>query len=558
MAFHVSVGMSDFGTLRLDGNYYVDKTELVYELAEKTRNAVTLFTRPRRFGKTLMMSMMDCFFNVRKESRKLFEGLDVTANKEFCEKWQNQYPVLFVSFKDAEAENFEVAYAKLMNIIADLCKSIADIVDFNKVDRDDADIFTKLKAQKGNESDVQNSLKTLMRMMNSVYDKKVILLIDEYDVPLARASEKGSDADRYYSNMLSVIKGIMSTALKDNDFLQFAVVTGCLKIAKESIFTGTNNFASYSVMDEDFSEYFGFTETEVNDMLVAADRADKAGVVKEWYDGYVFGKSSLYCPWDVVNYVSALQKRENAKPKNYWKNTSSNGVILSFVNRKDFKVKTKFETLLNGGIITQSISDELTYGNLYDTEDNLWSVLLMTGYVTKADANEDSEIVSLKIPNREIASIFQDSVVSYFKEAVNADEIKGLFDALWSGDEEGATKAVSDLLWKTISYNDYHEDYYHAFLVGTFVGRGYEVESNKEKGLGRPDILLKDDDNRRAIIIEAKKSDRERDLQRDCAEALRQIVDEKYAEGLTGYTQVLCYGVSFFRKQALVRVLQRG
>ena len=557
MDFKVGVGKSDFASLRESGNYYVDKTDLLYELVNDTDNEVTLFTRPRRFGKTLMMSMMENFFSIRKNSVNLFEGLAITEHEDFCREWMNQYPVLFVSFKDVEAEEFAEAYDMLGVRLADVCKDLADAIDTDAVDKDDRDAFRRLKAEAGKKSDIKNSLKTLMRMMSVVYDKKVILLIDEYDVPLAKASEKDTSKNGYYSKMLDVIKGIMSTALKDNEFLQFAVITGCLRIAKESIFTGTNNFASYSVLDEDFSDYFGFSGDEVNAILEAADRTDKADIIKEWYDGYIFGNSYVYCPWDVINYLSALKKRKNAKPKNYWKNTSHNGILLTFVKRTDFKVKGKFEILMNSGTIMQTITDELTYDTLHSSEDNLWSVLLMTGYITKADAGEDGETVSLKIPNREVASIFEDTVVKLFKETIDTGMQKSMMEAFWSKDAEEAGRIVSELLWRTISYNDYHEDYYHAFLAGAFVGIGYEVESNKEKGLGRPDILLKDEDNRRAIIIEAKKSEKEADLDKDCDDAIDQIITEKYAEGLYGYEQILCYGVAFFQKQAKVKMLNK-
>ena len=555
MDFKVGVGKSDFTALRESGNYYVDKTELIYELVNDTDNEVTLFTRPRRFGKTLMMSMIENFFNIRKESARIFEGLAITEHEDFCKEWMNQYPVLFISFKDAEADDFDVAYAKLKTVIADVCKGISDISVGENVNPFDVEVFNRLQAQTGTDADIQNSLKMIMRMMNAVYGKKVILLIDEYDVPLAKASEKDTSKNGYYSKMLDVTKGIMSTALKDNAFLQFAVITGCLHIANESIFTGTNNIVSYSVLDERFSRYFGFLEDEVEKMLEVADRKEAAKEIKEWYDGYVFGNSYLYCPWDVINHISALRYNRTAKPKNYWKNTSHNGILLTFVRRTDFKVKGKFEILMNSGTITQTITDELTYDTLHSSEDNLWSVLLMTGYITKADAEEEGETVSLKIPNKEIASIFEDTVVKLFKETIDTNMQKSMMEAFWNQDAEEAGRIVSELLWRTISYNDYHEDYYHAFLAGAFVGIGYEVESNKEKGLGRPDILLKDEDNRRAIIIEAKKSKKEADLDKDCDEAIDQIITEKYAEGLYGYKQILCYGVAFFQKQAKVKLL---
>ena len=555
MIFRVGVGESDFAALRRSGKYYVDKTAVMYELVEETENKVTLFTRPRRFGKTLMMSMFSNFFSIRKDSREIFEGLRITAYKEFCEKWMNQSPVLFLSYKDVEAETFEGAYRMLKTKLADLCKELDFLLEETAVNSADRDIFRKLMFKTAEEDDVKNSLKTIMRMLYAVYGRKTILLIDEYDVPLARASEKNTVENAYYSAMLDVIKGMMGTALKDNEFLEFSVITGCLRIAKESIFTGTNNFASYSVLDADFSEYFGFSEEEVEKMLLAADRQDKADLIKEWYDGYIFGDSFLYCPWDVMNYMSALKKRENAKPKNYWKNTSHNGILLTFVKRTDFKVRGKFEILMNGGTITQTISDELTYDTLHSSEDNLWSVILMTGYLTKADAGEEGETVRLKIPNREIASIFEDTVVKLFQDTMDDNCRKDMMEALWRGDEREASEAISNLLWKTISYNDYHEDYYHAFLAGAFVGLGYEVESNKEKGLGRPDIFLKDDDNRRVIIIETKRSKKEDNLGQDCDRAVNQILSKKYAEGLYGYTQILCYGIAFFQKQARVKRL---
>lgn len=555
MIFRVGVGESDFAALRRSGKYYVDKTAVMYELVEETENKVTLFTRPRRFGKTLMMSMLSNFFSIRKDSREIFEGLRITAYKEFCEKWMNQSPVLFLSYKDVEAETFEGAYRMLKTKLADLCKELDFLLEETAVNSADRDIFRKLMFKTAEEDDVKNSLKTIMRMLYAVYGRKTILLIDEYDVPLARASEKNTVENAYYSAMLDVIKGMMGTALKDNEFLEFSVITGCLRIAKESIFTGTNNFASYSVLDADFSEYFGFSEEEVEKMLLAADRQDKADLIKEWYDGYIFGDSFLYCPWDVMNYMSALKKRENAKPKNYWKNTSHNGILLTFVKRTDFKVRGKFEILMNGGTITQTISDELTYDTLHSSEDNLWSVILMTGYLTKADAGEEGETVRLKIPNREIASIFEDTVVKLFQDTMDDNCRKDMMEALWRGDEREASEAISNLLWKTISYNDYHEDYYHAFLAGAFVGLGYEVESNKEKGLGRPDIFLKDDDNRRVIIIETKRSKKEDNLDQDCDRAVSQILSKKYAEGLYGYTQILCYGIAFFQKQARVKRL---
>ena len=558
MEFTVGMGKSDFEEIRTVGNYYVDKTELLYELAAKRENKVTLFTRPRRFGKTLTMSMMANFFDIRKDSRAIFAGLDIMKHEDFCKEWMNQRPVLSISLKEAEGNSFEDAFKMLRTTVANVCKNMTELKESSSVDSSDKELFNKLVFKSADIAEVKDSLKTLMRMLYTAYGRKVILLIDEYDVPLARAKEKDTAENRFFEKMLDVIRGLMSASLKHNEFLEFAVVTGCLRIAKESIFTGTNNFASYSVIDERFSRYFGFSEEEVGKMLDAADVKDAADVIREWYDGYVFGASHVYCPWDVISYLYDLRDNRNALPKNYWENTSHNGILLSFVKRPEFKVKGKFETLMNGGTITQTISDELTYDTLQSSEDNLWSVLLMTGYVTKADPTERGSTVSLKIPNREVSAIFQSAVARLFMDTVDRRSQNGLMDALWNGEEAAASKAISDLLWKTISYNDYHEDYYHAFLAGVFTGIGYEVESNKERGLGRPDILLKDDDNRRALIIEAKKSAKESDMEADCKAAIGQIASRNYADGLYGYgyTQVRCYGVAFFRKKALVKLLE--
>ena len=550
----IGVGGEFFDKLRESDCYYVDKTELLYELVQNTNNEVTLFTRPRRFGKTLMMSMIESFFDISRDSRMVFAGLDIMKHEAFCSKWMNQYPVLFLSLKDVEGLTFKSAYDMLALALSDLCMKHLELREFDRISEEDRTVFNRLAKREAKENDIKGSLKTIMRMMHTIYEKPVILLIDEYDVPLAKANEEKEGGERYYPQMLEVIRGILSTALKSNEYLKFGIVTGCLRIAKESIFTGVNNFASYSVLDEGFSSYFGFTQNEVDNLLLAAGKKEKSAVFKEWYDGYLFGGEPVYCPWDVVRYAAALLKHDNAKPKNYWKNTSNNRIIRDFVERTDFHVNKKFETLLNGGSISQKISDELTYDTLHETEDNLWSVLLMTGYLTKANPADDEETITLKIPNREIATIFQDTVVNYFSDHLDDSEQKSMMETLWSGDENAAGRIISKLLWKTISYMDYHEDYYHAFLTGIFVGRGYEVESNKEHGLGRPDILLTDDANRRVLIIEAKKSKRKDQMEKDCEEALRQIMDQNYAKGMDEY-QVLCYGIAFYQKGAMVKML---
>ena len=554
MAVNIAVGDESFDEIRKTGLYYVDKSELLYDLVGQTNNKVTLFTRPRRFGKTLNLSMMESFFDINRDSRAVFDGLNISKHRDFCSKWMNQYPVLFISFKDVDGLDFESAYKMLAGTIAKLCIKFPNLEKDTSVSYADVEVFHRLLFKEADQEEIKNSLQTIMRMMHAVYGKPVILLIDEYDVPLAKASEKNTAQNRFYEQMLDVIKGMLSIALKTNEYLKFAVVTGCLRIAKESIFTGTNNFASYSVLDEDFSEYFGFTQEEVDKLLSSADRGEKAAVFKEWYDGYIFGNTSVYCPWDVASYAAALLKRRNAKPKNYWRNTSGNGIIRDFVGRDDLDVSDKFETLLSGGIITERISDELTYDTLHETEQNLWSVLLMTGYLTKADPDAYEEDVPLKIPNAEISRIFEDTVVKLFTDTLDTGRQRELMSALWSEDTVTASRHLNDFLWDTISFMDYHEDYYHAFLVGLFVGLGYAVDSNKESGLGRFDVLVKDRRNRRVLLIEAKKSATQEGMGADCDDALRQIEEKGYVRRLEpGYEKAVCYGIAFFRKSAMIK-----
>ena len=554
----IPVGKDNFEKIRRNHSYYVDKSELIYELVDGTDNEVTLFTRPRRFGKTLMMSMLENFFSIQKgDTRELFAGLNIMEHEEFCTEWMNQYPVLFLTFKGVEDLSFEEAYKTLQVKLSDVCKTHEKLLESDKLNGDDKTVFQKLMDKKAELAEIKDSLKMLMRMMSVVYEKPVILLIDEYDVPLAKASEQNTEKNQYYAKMLNVIRGMFDAALKGNEFLKFAVVTGCLRIAKESIFTGTNNFMSYSVLDDRFSKYFGFTQAEVNRMLAEADREDKAEIIRLWYDGYFIGNTPVYCPWDVASYLSALLDDRTARPKNYWKNTSHNGILLTFVERTDFDVSDKFETLLNGGTIEQTISDELTYDTLHESEENLWSVLLMTGYLTKADPEADGDTVELKIPNTEISNIFEQTVVKRFNNALALDRSrqKALMKALWEGDENTASRMMTDILFETISYHDYHENYYHAFLTGVISGLGYAVKSNQENGLGRSDIDVREKRKKRGMILEAKKSDREEDLEKDALAGGQQILDREYLKGFSGYDSVICYGISFFQKKALVKKL---
>ncbi|MCI7812731.1 MAG: ATP-binding protein [Robinsoniella sp.] len=549
------IGIENFEELRRDGCYYVDKTGMIEKLLQQTFK-VQLITRPRRFGKTLMMSMLAEFFDCRKDTKNIFEDLEISEQKKLCAGWRNQWPVLFLTLKDVGGNDFDGAYGILQFVLSSLCIEHSYLEESEWVDPDDRESFLRLKGRSGDKTDVKSALCVIMRMMQAHYRKPVIVLIDEYDVPLAQASEKG-----YYEEMLDVIRGLLGMALKTNASLKFAVVTGCLRIAKESIFTGTNNFLSDTISGKQFDKYFGFTENEVSKLLEDTELVEHKAEMREWYDGYRFGSKEVYCPWDVLNHVNRLQNDPQAKPANYWKNTSHNGIIRSFIERTDLAVNQKFETLLSGGCVKEKICEDLTYDILHISEENLWSVLYLTGYLTQADTQETGsagemgqEAIALKIPNQEIRSIFTDTVEKWFADSVIAMDRRELFDAFWNGEEKKINEILSDLLFDTISYHDYKESYYHAFLAGIFSGAGYAVESNCEYGLGRPDLVVREGRKRRALIIEVKHSKKESEMESDCQKAMSQIDTKKYArEFLKGYRIVLCYGIAFFEKECLIR-----
>lgn len=551
---NIPVGISDFREIRENGYYYIDKTFLIYELLKTPATKVTLITRPRRFGKTLGMSMLADFFDIRKESSSLFEGLDISEKTSICNEWLNQYPVIFLSLKDIDGLTFEDAYGQLVAQIADLYKEYTYLLECAEIDEDDKRIFLDLKAGKADKVQVSRSLSTLMKMLQIYYQKPVILLLDEYDVPVAKASNHG-----YYNEMLDVMKGIMSTALKDNQALRFAVITGCLKIAKESIFTGTNNFVSDTIRDSRYNEYFGFTQAEVDIILKDADCIEHAENVREWYDGYHFGEVDVYCPWDVMNYIRDLQHDIMAKPESYWKNTSDNAIIRSFIDDAGTNITKKMEALLAGDYIIHTIDENLTYDYLHSSEENLWSILYLTGYLTRARESElqvqiPEGTVALQIPNAEIKEIFETTVIKWFSDTAKNWNRNALFQAVWNSDVESLTVEMNTLLRKTISYHDYKEDFYHAFLAGIFTGAGYAVESNKEHGEGRSDIVVYDSVNGQVAVFEAKTSKTMDAMSRDCEDAIRQIDDRMYAKEYEDeYDHILCYGISFFKKRCLVK-----
>ena len=550
---NIPVGVSNFEEIRKNGYYYIDKSGLIGELLSRTGTKVTLITRPRRFGKTLGMSMLENFFDIRKDSRALFEGLEIARDQALCDAWMNQYPTIFVSFRQVDGLDFTGAYDMLTWVISELYKKHRYLLDSDRIGTSDKEIAKQLEWGQASLKDTKGSLLLLTRMMQQHYGKPVILLIDEYDVPVAKANSNG-----YYAEMLDVMTGLLQ-ALKDNQALQFAVVTGCLKIAKESIFTGTNNFVSDTITNSRLNEYFGFVQSEVDQLLKDAGVTEQADSIRRWYDGYHFGDFDVYCPWDVMNYMLELQRDPKAKPISYWKNTSDNAIIRSFIDYAGSTITNKLEILMAGGCIVQRVDENLTYDYLHASEDNLWSTLYLTGYLTRArEADYKGEVpdgmVALMIPNAEIREIFETTVIRWFDDSTKKWNRTALFDAVWRGDSEGITKEMNALLRRTISYHDYREDFYHAFLAGIFTGAGYMVDSNKEHGEGRSDVVVYDPVNARVAIFEAKYTKTLENMERECDMALQQIDDRMYAEEYEDdYDQIFCYGISFFRKRCLVK-----
>ena len=496
----IPIGRSGFADIRENGYYYIDKSGLIRELLRTDGRQVTLITRPRRFGKTLGMSMLSEFFDIRKDSRELFEGLSIAGEKSLCEKWMNRYPVIFLSFKSVDGLDFAKAYEKLAAVFSDLYKDHLYLMDSKKLDPFSRETFCQVASQKTTQGLLENSLLNLTRMMQAHYGKPVILLMDEYDVPLAKAGDNG-----YYREMLDVMKGIMQ-AVKDNGALKFAVITGCLRIAKESIFTGTNNFVPDTISGTRLHEYFGFTQEEVNQLLRDTGLTDDTEVIKEWYDGYHFGDFDVYCPWDVMNHVERLMLDPGAKPAGYWKNSSDNGIIRSFIDVAGDTITKKLETLLSGGYVVEKVEEDLTYQDLLSSEANLWSMLYLTGYLTpvreeRLQSPLPEDCVAPGIPNREI-----------------------------------------------------REDFYHAFFAGIFAGAGYAVESNREHGEGRSDIVVQDYSGDHAAVFEIKYAGSQEGLLKSCEEAVAQIDDRMYGEVFQDdYSRVICYGVAFYKKRCLVK-----
>ena len=551
------IGIENFEKLRQEDFYYIDKTRLIEQLLTRW-GEVNLFTRPRRFGKSLNMSMLQSFFEIGKD-KTLFDGLRISDNQELCEKYQGKFPVVSVSLKGINGATYEEARRFLIKTINEEARRLSVLSDSAELDETDHELLTQLKKKEMTNDSLVYSIRELTELLEKHYGRKVIVLIDEYDVPLAKANENG-----YYNEMVLLIRNLFENALKTNNSLKFAVLTGCLRIAKESIFTGLNNFKVYSITDKSFDETFGFTDAEVRELLRYYGQEKYYETVKEWYDGYRFGNVDVYCPWDVINFCSDHLADPGLEPKNYWANTSGNSVISHFIDsvgKPQKLTRMELEQLVNGGIVQKEINSELTYKELYSSIDNLWSTLFMTGYLTQRGEPSGNRY-NLVIPNREIRNIITNHILKMFKENVKDDgkTVSDLCDALLNQNPEKVELIFTEYMKKTISIRDTFaqkptkENFYHGLLLGILgFKENWSVMSNRESGDGFGDILIRIEDEDVGIVIEVKYAD-DGNLQGECEKALQQIIDIRYTEALEqeGIHTIIKYGIACYRKKCKV------
>ena len=551
------IGIENFEKLRQEDFYYIDKTRLIEQLLTRW-GEVNLFTRPRRFGKSLNMSMLQSFFEIGKD-KTLFDGLRISDNQELCEKYQGKFPVVSVSLKGINGATYEEARRFLIKTINEEARRLSVLSDSTELDETDHELLTQLKKKEMTNDSLVYSIRELTELLEKHYGSKVIVLIDEYDVPLAKANENG-----YYDEMVLLIRNLFENALKTNSSLKFAVLTGCLRIAKESIFTGLNNFKVYSITDKSFDETFGFTDAEVKELLRYYGQEKYYETVKEWYDGYRFGNVDVYCPWDVINFCSDHLADPGLEPKNYWANTSGNSVISHFIDsvgKPQKLTRMELEQLVNGGIVQKEINFELTYKELYSSIDNLWSTLFMTGYLTQRGEPSGNRY-NLVIPNREIRNIITNHILKMFKENVKDDgkTVSDLCDALLNQNPEKVELIFTGYMKKTISIRDTFarkptkENFYHGLLLGILgFKENWSVMSNRESGDGFGDILIRIEDEDVGIVIEVKYAD-DGNLQGECEKALQQIIDIRYTEALEqeGIHTIIKYGIACYRKKCKV------
>ncbi len=556
------IGIEGFEKIRKEGFYYVDKTGLIRELLDNWAE-VNLFTRPRRFGKSLNMDMLKCFFEYGAD-REIFDGLEIAGERELCERYLGRFPVISITLKGAAARSYGEALAMLRSIVGNEAMRFDFLLESGRLSEGEKDRYRQLIQISSDDrrefampsEALGGSLKLLSQLLHKHYGQKVILLIDEYDVPLDRAQRAG-----YYEEMADLLRILFGQALKTNPNLYFAVMTGCLRIAKESIFTGLNNLNVFSIIDVPFAEYFGFSDGEVRDMLAYYGLGDRYGVMKEWYDGYRFGNGSVYCPWDVISYVKLLRSDPEAEPRAFWANTSGNEIVRTFLERAGASTRREMEVLVDGGTVGKKLNHELTYRELYRNIDNLWSVLFTTGYLTW-QGKPDGDVYDLKIPNLELRKIYIDQIMEWFKEEAGRDapKLDALCLAFAAGDAAAVERQFAAYLRRTISIRDTSvrknkkENFFHGLLLGLLSHReDWVVRSNQESGVGFSDILVEIEEENRGIVIEVKYPDGG-DLEVGCKEALAQIEEKGYEEKLRedGMETVLKYGIACRRKSCRV------
>ena len=552
------IGVDDFKKLIDENYYYVDKTLLIKELLDN-KGEVNLFTRPRRFGKTLNMSMLQYFFEKTKEDNSyLFKGLKImNESKEYLD-YMGKYPVINLSLKSAKQSTFEMSYKKIREAIADEFKRYSEVLNGNVLFEDEKEDFTNIMLQKADLSTYNTSLKLLSKCLKRYYKENVIILIDEYDVPLENAFFEG-----FYDEMVKFLRSLFESALKTNPSLEFAVITGCLRISKESIFTGMNNLEIVSILNKSYEEYFGFTNDEITKICKDYDINDKYSEIKEWYDGYVFGDENVYNPWSVVRYVKDVAINGEKYPSPYWSNTSSNSIVKTLIEKADDDTKEEIESLIEGKSIERPIHEDITYDEVYKSMDNLWNFMFFTGYFKKVSESMSStgqKFIKLEIPNKEVKYIFITKIKSWLDERIENENFDDMYNAMFEGDEKSFENEITDLLLDTISFHDSYENFYHGFLAGILAklrSYNYKVKSNRENGVGRSDIIVQSTVKKgKAIIIEIKVAKDIKDLEKKCEEALEQIEKNKYDVELIqyGYKDILKYGITFFKKKCMVKL----
>lgn len=553
------IGVDNFEEVIAEGYCYVDKTMLIKELLD-LKGKVNLFTRPRRFGKTLNLSMLRYFFEDTEDKEKnarnrgLFHGLKIMEAGEEYVRQMGMYPVINLNLKSAKQPSFLSAYAKIRQEIAEEFKRHYHVLECDRIDPEDKNLFQKIASGEGDYDHYSGALKFLSKCLCQATGKKTVILMDEYDVPLENAYFKG-----FYENMVDFIRSLFESALKTNDYLQFAVITGCLRISRESIFTGLNHLRIISVLDERYSEHFGFTEPEVLRMMTDYGVERRFGTMKEWYDGYVFGNTEVYNPWSVINYLYDLCANVDAFPRPYWINTSSNSIVKDMIRRADRETKGQIETLLGGGTLDMQMHEEVTYEDMRGKGENLWNFLYFTGYLTKAEIYFKDKYIMLKvrIPNTEITTIYENTIMDWMNERIGKEDFRDFYSAMEQGDAAKMAEILSGQLFSTISFYDSAENFYHGFLAGILSqSEKYLVKSNREAGGGRADIMVKSPSLRgRAFVLEVKISDSINELEADAERALEQVYEKKYMDELyaEGYKKVGCYGISFYRKDCEVR-----